>query len=879
MLRPQSLLLIALGALLACVAYFALAGDASDAGDTRAGAGARGARSDTGAVLALDSLNPEGTRADVAKRSSELTGASRDSELERARSAGQTQGARFDSQAAGTREAVYTPSPGGVPMAWGGSLRDGNFRAKIEGAKVILSLGDRRAEGLSNENGVFEVQWVEGLPADVRVEHESYLDLNLAAHELEPDAEFELLPSATIRGRLSPLPPADANAGEPARVDLWREQSKSGKDWPRISVLVDEYGEFSFPDLDPGNFSLCAFAGTWAGRLESGVHVDGGEVRTVELTCAKGALLKGKLEWAQLPPMDNAELLLASVTGKLAPNGKGLPKVLRTEREIDATIDEEGAFILEGIAPGSHRLLLETPWGSRPSFGIDIDASGDEVEREFKVQAPGSLTGYVLDAKGSPLMGAVVSVVRRKDKRGLSSALDAEAVADDGSPLFAGPVMTDADGVFSFGIVPVGEELLAVALVTETSAVGAPTWETVAPIAPGEARTGVQLRLEEPRYIRGHVRVAGALEINGEHLVGASIRAYISNDGREFAMGADYSEEDGSYQLGPLAEGAVRLTAQLEGYIDESMRIVVASADFSDVDLYLERAMSFSGVVVDESGAAVSGVRVRASVDDPELVLAEKTKDKKSKSSRSKQEQKESTSKARLTTADEFGRFRFDDLSSDNYYLTVSSPDWELVRTAPRVMSELAAQAGQNIEVIVRRRKSAERCSVSFSVLAGLTGLAPEELEIRGLNGQVTVDGIDVHATGLAPGHVRIWLSAKSCVSKAIDLDLVPGEEYPLGLVQLSPGAQLTVTVRGESEVLSAKVRLLGVSLDDGGLGEGVRPPKFSSIGEGRYRVKGVPLGNWRLRVDSKGYKRYTNPFVIDELKENTTTSLEKKRP
>jgi hypothetical protein len=126
---------------------------------------------------------------------------------------------------------------------------------------------------------------------------------------------------------------------------------------------------------------------------------------------------------------------------------------------------------------------------------------------------------------------------------------------------------------------------------------------------------------------------------------------------------------------------------------------------------------------------------------------------------------------------------------------------------------------------------------------------------------------------------VRIWLSAKSCVSKAIDLDLVPGEEYPLGLVQLSPGAQLTVTVRGESEVLSAKVRLLGVSLDDGGLGEGVRPPKFSSIGEGRYRVKGVPLGNWRLRVDSKGYKRYTNPFVIDELKENTTTSLEKKRP
>ena len=88
MLRPQSLLLIALGALLACVAYFALAGDASDAGDTRAGAGARGARSDTGVVLALGSLNPEGTTADVAKRSSELTGASRDSELERARSVG-----------------------------------------------------------------------------------------------------------------------------------------------------------------------------------------------------------------------------------------------------------------------------------------------------------------------------------------------------------------------------------------------------------------------------------------------------------------------------------------------------------------------------------------------------------------------------------------------------------------------------------------------------------------------------------------------------------------------------------------------------------------------------------------------------------------------
>ncbi len=876
MIRPHSLLLIALAAILSLATYWTLAADGVDGKSGLDGAGSieSGAPSNGMYVDREESGPSKGSRSTALRGAQAAQGRAAKSALGTSAEAGF--GASVGSSSlVSAREAVFASSPGGVPFSWRGRLRDGVLRGEIADAIVILTAGDRRSEGVSNEDGFFEVDWFEGLPADLRVEHASYLDLTMAALELEPEAEFELLPSAKIRGHLSPVPPVDADADEPTRVDLWRETSKGGKDWPRTTALVDERGQFEFEDLGPGNYSLCAFAGAWTGRLESGVHVEGGESKFVELVCAQGATLDGMLSWSETPATDEANRLLELIELTLSPRDKGLPTVLREERELTAVVAEGGAFRVEGIAPGRHRLVLETPWGAKPSFQVEVDASGDRMEQEFKVQAPGSLSGHVLDSQGSPMPGARVSVVRRKDKSGLFNSLDTQVQDDGDSRLFQGPVVTGDDGAFFLGVVPVGEELYAVATAPPSEDAPAPMWSTIAPVAPGEARSGVSLRFEAPRYLRGHVRVAGALDAVGDHLSGARIQAKFSSDGKEHTLQVGYSEQDGSYEIGPLIGGAFRLEASCEGYIDESLAVVVGDSDQEGVDLSLVKAMSFAGIVVDESGAAVSGLRIRASFDDPDV-------ERENRKAGQKRTAEKSGAEARLTHADEFGRFRLEGLLPGAYYLSPVSSDWELVRTAPRVMDELSASSEETMEVVVQRRDRVDTCSVTFVAIASQTGLVPEDLEVKGLNGMVILDGSEVHASGLAPGPVRIILSARDCAPKLIELELVPGENYPLGLVRLDPGATLTVTVKNQkgSQTLSkASVKLLGVAVNMGGFGEEVTAFKAKSMGEGRYRISGVPLGSWRLRVDRDGYKRYTTPLVVDALKMSTTVKLASKRP
>jgi hypothetical protein len=767
-------------------------------------------------------------------------------------------------------------------LAWEGRVQGASQGAWVEGARVVLISGKILREGLTNADGRFHIDWVVGRTPDLKIEHDQFIDLNLAAFALEADAEFRLEPSATLRGQVVPTPPQGGL--EPPRVDLWLQASNSGKDWPGQSALVDEFGAFEFMDLDPGDYALCAFAGDWTGRMETGVHIDVGEQRFVELVCAEGATLEGTLVWSGETASSQDLELLGGIAIELQPKGKGLPKVLKTMRELEAESGLDGTFTFEGIAPGVHRLAMETPWGARPTFSIEVDASGELIEREFNIEVPGGLTGRVLTAAGGPAVHVQVSVVRRKDKKGFSGAVSFESddISDFGSEAAAdagvATMYTDESGNFQFHSVPVGERLY---LVTPLTATAPPARLAVSPLGPGELRGDLLLRQEEGRYVSGHVRESSALNVTGTLLEGVGIKALYSAEGKRYTFAATTTDADGSFRIGPLATGEMTLEASLDGYIETIEPTLVENYDRHDMDLFLVKSMDIVGRVVDESGAAVTGIRLRASVEDPRAVLAEKRNGTFKKSDEKQRVVSgELAAPARVTRLDEFGRFRFGALLPADYFLEPQSPDWELAESTPRIVTPSFVEGGESVLLVLRRRQKVQRSSFSITVVQASTGLAPGGLSIGGVGGQVTMDGGEVRATGASPGLVKIRLRAEDCVESVLEVDLLPGADHALGLVQLDPGARVTVVAKGQGgEALPTgiKVRLRPLAKDQGGAGSHLSQIKLKSIGGDRYRAYGVPYGKWQVRVDAPGYKRSMTDIVVDKPKAGLTAKLKAK--
>ena len=323
------------------------------------------------------------------------------------------------------------------------------------------------------------------------------------------------------------------------------------------------------------------------------------------------------------------------------------------------------------------------------------------------------------------------------------------------------------------------------------------------------------------------------------------------------------------------------LEARLDGYIETFEPTLVGSYDSYDVDLFLVKAMQVIGRVVDESGAAVPTIRLRASVEDPEAILAEKRNGTfKKTDERKRVVSGELAAPARIVRVDEFGRFQFPGMQPADYFLEPRSPDWELAKSTPRIVTPSFAEGEGEVLLVLRRRQKVQRSSFTISVIEAGSGLAPQGLSIGGVGGQITMDAGEVRATGADPGHVKIRLTAEDCAPSVLEVDLLPGQDHDLGLVQLDPGARVTIVAKstgGESLPKDLKVRLRPMSTDQGGAGMHHDQIKLKSIGGDRYRVYGVPFGKWRVRVDAPGYSRSETEVMVDQPKVGKTTKLKPK--
>jgi len=199
----------------------------------------------------------------------------------------------------------------------------------------------------------------------------------------------------------------------------------------------------------------------------------------------------------------------------------------------------------------------------------------------------------------------------------------------------------------------------------------------------------------------------------------------------------------------------------------------------------------------------------------------------------------------------------------------------------PRRADASFVEAGGTAELVVRRRAKAARAALDLVVVRRDTGLAPTGVEVHGEGAaSVAIDGGEVAITALAPAPTRLIVTAEGCAPRILELELFPGAYEHLGLIELEPGARLTVEVHAPNgaPVKTAKVRLIPKAPEDGGPLAGTPSLTLKHVGGGRYRLAGVPMASWELRVSAKNARAAITALEITRANENKRVNLVAKK-
>ncbi len=177
------------------------------------------------------------------------------------------------------------------------------------------------------------------------------------------------------------------------QITAQADRSSGGSGWFE-SVRQDvssEAGEFAFENAPAAALELRVVAkGYQAGRV-GGVVVEEGESKEgVEVRISRGASLKGRVVEAR----GGTPVAGAEVSAESAP--------------VRATADADGAFEMEGLAPGKVRVTATSPEFASTSETVEIGESGGTVE--LKMSTGASIAATVVTPGGEPVPGAEVAL-------------------------------------------------------------------------------------------------------------------------------------------------------------------------------------------------------------------------------------------------------------------------------------------------------------------------------------------------------------------------------------------------------------------------------------------------------------------------------------
>jgi RNA polymerase sigma-70 factor (ECF subfamily) len=282
---------------------------------------------------------------------------------------------------------------------------------------------------------------------------------------------------------------------------------------------------------------------------------------------------------------------LATLHGRVTRGGVPVAdaEVVSMRAQIRTRSDATGAYVLEGLAPGTHWIH---------AVGLEVRAAaedtrvalvaGDNPALDIELAHVGEVTGRVVDQRGAPVAGVYVHL---------------DPV---GRPLGArgGESMTDARGGFDCWSVPAGDYIASV-------------WPSPSPVhafelasdpgpihlAKGGKATGLSLAIKhEPVAIRGVV-----VDDRGDELADVYVEAIAGHDYGTMLRASAMSDGQGRFEIADLARGSYQLRARAAD--GSAAELASVSAGAEPVTIALARAGAIEGALVGFSAAPVVVLR------------------------------------------------------------------------------------------------------------------------------------------------------------------------------------------------------------------------------------------------------------------------------
>lgn len=330
-------------------------------------------------------------------------------------------------------------------------------------------------------------------------------------------------------------------------------------------------GSFVMERLPAGSYWLVARAPGRARCIRT-VRIDKGDPPPVVFTLGPGATIAGTVFRSRGRSGDTSPLVGVVVRAVSEGVHEGPPHAVRT--------GADGAFVLEGLAPGTYRVEVTAP-GYEPMVRGAVPAPARGLR--FVLRELASVQGVVRDGHGAPAHGAEVVLV--------------------GSGIWPPrSVSVRSDGRFEILGIPAGVYELRARRESEVA-------EPVAPLVlePGDVRTAT-LTVTAGAVLTGTVIDAAS----GRPVPGA--RVIVAEDAVATSPLALVADASGVFRATGLLRRPHEVSARAEGYVSRLGTIVTPGT--GPVTIALDREVVLTGRVVDTQGTPVPGAQIEVWAQD-----------------------------------------------------------------------------------------------------------------------------------------------------------------------------------------------------------------------------------------------------------------------
>ncbi|MFC7370131.1 beta strand repeat-containing protein [Fictibacillus iocasae] len=587
--------------------------------------------------------------------------------------------------------------------------------------------------------------------------------------------------------------------------------AETGGPIPNTSIIISEVGTglivteaatdanglYSVQNLAPGDYLVTARNPAFQIAIEF-LGLAAGETETINfaLLPAPGAVTGTVIN------AETGELITGAVIDILS----NLVVVASQATNVSAV------YSIGGLAEGFVSIRATAPGFETATFLVQI-IGGQIVVQNFALLAtPGSISGFVTAADGSPVPGAAV-----------------QAFNEAGGLL--GTAIVQENGAYTLNGLPAGNiTLIAVAA-------GFANVSREVTLQRGQNLTNINLVFpdEDPASVSGTVT-----DVNGVPIPNALVQVF---DSLNNLIGTALTDENGDYIVENLPAGSFRVVVSATGFQSQNTGIVlVPGQDLTDVNFALVSAGApgiLTGQVTSDTGAVIPGAEIILRDQNGFVVGVE--------------------------VADSNGNFTFEALSAGTYSVTVTADGFGAFAAVVSIVSGETTLLNPVLE--------SDPGFITGTITNADTGAPLPETLVRivDANGNVIAELItdangNFTSPGLAAGSYTVVVINPDFLGEVVSVTVVSGQTETVNIaLEPNPGSLFGTVVNSETgePIAGALVEIF--------LGQNLITTVFTDA-FGEFEVSGLPEAILTVTATAPGFAIDTEDVAVFAGQQSTVS-------